>query len=102
MEKHEYTPEELAASALHQQLINLGPDTDRALMLTLRLPNGRYVGDVWLSLEDVRALTDAGMGLAMVRETTDAAAPLQLDEDEVTGQDVTNVIAGFEKLLGGE
>ena len=69
MERHEHTPEELAALELYHQLINLSPaDGDRALMVTLRLPNGRYVGDVWLSKQDVTALADASVGLAAVRD----------------------------------
>lgn len=102
MERFENTPEEMAALELYHQLISMGPDNGRALMVTLRMPNGRYVGDVRLSLEDVKRLADACMGLALVRETAEATGPLPLDEAEVTDKTVTDVITGFEKLLGGE
>jgi hypothetical protein len=63
----------LAALELFHQLVNLSPDDgDRALMVTLRLPDGRYVGDVWLSKQDTQNLADACVGLAAVREYTEA------------------------------
>jgi hypothetical protein len=59
---------ELAALELYHQLVNLSAaHDDNALMVTLRLPNGRYVGDVWLSAPDVESLTDASMGIGMIR-----------------------------------
>ncbi|MFE6474634.1 hypothetical protein [Streptomyces rochei] len=72
MDRHEHTPEELAALELYHQLANISGDDNRALMVTLRLPNGRYVGDVWLSKQDVADLSDACVGLAAVRDYTDA------------------------------
>lgn len=69
MDRHEHTPEELAALELYHQLLNLGPDNgDRTVLVTLRLPDGRYVGDVWLSKQDVNDLADATVGLAAVRD----------------------------------
>ena len=102
--------EELAAIELYQQLRNIGPDTDRALLLTLRLPSGRYVGDVWLSAADVTALTDGAVGISLVANAEparaayadDAAPPLPLAEDDLTSKDVANVIGGLEALLQSE
>lgn len=102
MDHHENTPEEMAALELYHQLCNLSPEGERDLMITVRMPNGRYVGDVWLGLEDVKRLADAAIGVALVRETAEAAAPLPIDKAEVTDKDVTDVITGFENLLGGE
>lgn len=70
-EKPPYDPE-MAALELYHQLINLSPDADRALMLTLRLPNGRYIGDVWLSRQDVTDLADASIGVAAIRDYMDS------------------------------
>lgn len=75
MQQPENTPEELAALELYHQLVNLSPDNgDRAIMITLRLPNGRYAGDVWLSKQDINDLSDACVGLAAVRDYTETAA----------------------------
>jgi hypothetical protein len=100
MDRHEHTPEELAALELYHQLVNLSPDNgDRALMVTLRMPNGRYIGDVWLSTPDVQDLADASVGLAAVREHQQAA-----DEGEplldVDASDVNDLIRETEAFLG--
>ncbi|KFG02749.1 hypothetical protein IQ62_00185 [Streptomyces scabiei] len=107
--------QELTALELFHQLVNLSPDNgDRALMVTLRLPNGRYIGDVWLSAHDVECLTDASMGMGLVRAATEQhlantayaeaeapAAPLPID-DHVTDEEVAAVINRFESLLKDE
>jgi hypothetical protein len=98
MDHHEHTPEELAALELYHQLVNLGPDNgDRALMLTLRLPNGRYVGDVWLSTQEVQDLADASVGLAALRDH-EAASSLS-DADDV---DMAASLTALEDLANGE
>ena len=98
MEKHENTPEELAALELYHQLLNLGPDNgDRTVMVTLRLPNGRYVGDVWLSKQDVNDLADATVGLAAVRDY-ELVHPLP-DADTV---DKDQALTALEKHANGE
>jgi len=92
--------QELAALELYHQLINLSPDNgDRDVMVTLRLPNGRYVGDLWLTIQDDRDLADASVGLAAVREHQDATTgePL-LDVDD---KDVDDLVADFEEFLKG-
>jgi hypothetical protein len=98
MDQHEHTPQELAALELYHQLVNLSPDNgDRALMVTLRLPNGRYVGDVWLSAQDVNDLADASVGLAAVRDheqhnpLPDAASP-----------DIQQALTQLENLANGD
>jgi hypothetical protein len=98
VDAHQNTPEELAAMELYHQLLNIGPDNgDRAVMVTLRLPNGRYIGDVWLSKQDVENLTDASVGLAAVREHQDAntTEPL-LDIDAA---DINDLLAEAEAFL---
>lgn len=109
-------PAELA-QLLRHQLAHLGPDTDRTIMLTIRLADSTYVGDVWLSAADATALTDASVGIAMVSNSehymsaaglddedyvADAAAPLPLAEDDLTDEDIDDVVAGFASLLGAE
>jgi len=101
MERHEHTPEELAALELYHQLLNLGPDNgDRTVMVTLRLPNGRYVGDVWLSKQDVDDLADATVGLAAVRDHEDALTTLP-DPDADRGA-LEQAFTALENLANGE
>ncbi|MEU5476765.1 hypothetical protein [Streptomyces mirabilis] len=91
---------EAAAQALYQALKNIGPDTDRALMATLRLPNGRYIGDVWLSTQDVQALSDGAVSITDYRNCPEEATrPPALDTSDKA---VANVLAGFEALLKSE
>lgn len=86
MDRHEHTPQELAALELFHQLLNLSADDgDRSLLITLRLPNGRFVGDVWLSKRDVECLTDSALGMALLNGSEDAADPLPIDEREIAG-----------------
>ncbi|GHC37597.1 MULTISPECIES: hypothetical protein [Streptomyces rochei group] len=96
-DRHDSSPEYLPALELYHQLLNVSPDNgDRALLITLRLPNGRYVGDVWLSKQDVADLSDACVGLAAVRDYTDAT---QLpDPDDV---DFAAEIKALENLANG-
>jgi hypothetical protein len=103
--------QELAAIELKRALANLGPDTDRALMVTLRLPSGQYVGDVWLSATDITALTDGAFAMSLVADAEaqirafddqDAADPLPPAEDDLTDADVKDVFSNFASLLGSE
>ncbi|MET8571879.1 hypothetical protein [Streptomyces sp. NPDC004783] len=97
MERHENTPEELAALELYHQLANLSADNgDRSLMVTLRLPNGRYVGDVWLSKQDINDLSDACVGLAAVREYEEAGRLPDPDN-----MDMEQALAAIENLANG-
>ena len=72
-------------------------DGDRTVMVTLRLPNGRYVGDVWLSKQDVNDLADATVGLAAVRDY-ELVHPLP-DADTV---DMDQALTALEKHANGE
>lgn len=99
--------QEMAALELYHQLVNLSPDNgDHALMLTLRLPNGRYIGDVWLSGQDVEQLIDGTLTVAQHRlaygDPEEAAGPLPLAEDDLTDADIGDVFSGFAGLLGSE
>jgi hypothetical protein len=98
VDAHQNTPEELAAMELYHQLLNIGPDNgDRTVMVTLRLPNGRYVGDVWLSKQDVEALTDAAMGQAVMRDHMEATQPEPLLD--VDAADINDLVAETEAFL---
>ena len=105
MSEQPQNPQELAALELYHQLVNLSPDDgDIALRLTVRLPNGNYVGDVLLSMQDVERLTDAAIQIVVHQEwdrQDQPAAPLDAD-DSVTDDEVADVFAGFEALLNGE
>lgn len=97
--------QEMAALELYHQLVNLSPDNgDRALMVTLRLPNGQYVGDVWLSQQDVEHLADGAMFIADRRNhfSEQAAAPLPLAEDDITDAQVDDLVADFKEFLKSE
>jgi hypothetical protein len=103
MERHEHTPEELAALELYHQLVNLSPDQGKpAVLVTLRLPSGRYVGDVWLTVPDVNDLSDACVGLAAVRDY-EHANPLTAPDalPEVDTADVTQMVTALENLANG-
>ncbi|MFJ9420725.1 hypothetical protein [Streptomyces sp. NPDC101249] len=75
-----WDPREMAAMELYHQLVELSPENgERALIVSLRLSNGRHVGDVILSSEDVTALTDA----ARLKRIADDAIDLwPVSEDE--------------------
>ncbi|MFG2276696.1 hypothetical protein ACGFNY_43930 [Streptomyces chartreusis] len=110
--------QEMAALELYHQLVNLSPDDgERDLMLTLRLPNGRYVGDVWLSKEDVEQLIDGTLTISQHRVAYGApekpADPLPIDEDDtdpwprlsqddITDDAVEGLAAEFEEFLKSE
>lgn len=102
-DREPFSSEELAAIELGYALKNLGPDTDRVAMVTIRLANGRYIEDVWLSKKDLENLVDASIAISERQSLAEAADPLPLD-DEVTAETVTDVVRGFERLLsdGGE
>lgn len=54
------TNEEMRALSLFQQLVALSPDDGETdLRVTIRLADGRFIGDVKLSRRDVEAATDA-------------------------------------------
>jgi hypothetical protein len=109
------TPEELAAIELRHALANMGPDTDRALMVTLRLPDSTHVADVWLSTADVTALTDGAISMSLVSHAEQqartlaadaAAAPLphgdDLDTDALCPDDVKELTDLFDAILNTE
>jgi hypothetical protein len=78
-----WDPSELAAMELFHQLVNLSPDdAGRALIVSLRLPDGRHIGDVVLSAPDVTALTDAAR---LKRLADDGLAAWPATEDDITG-----------------
>lgn len=70
-------PDELAAMELFHQLLALSPaGHETALRLTVRLGNGRYVGDALLSEKDVAALNDTLVSLNAFRaDLEDETAP---------------------------
>ena len=107
------TSEELAAIELGTALANMGPDTDRALMVTLRLPDGTYVADVWLSTTDVTALIDGALSMSLISHAEHqltysdiAAAPLPVDDGDaldatadLNPDDLADLTARFDAIL---
>ncbi|MGX1220363.1 hypothetical protein [Streptomyces ambofaciens] len=78
----------LLVFALYLALVSTSPDDgDRAGMVTLRLADGRYVGDVWLSTEDLKRITG--------RVNGDESGLPPVDD-----ADVEAVVRGAEILLG--
>ncbi|MCI3279119.1 hypothetical protein [Streptomyces cylindrosporus] len=102
---HIPNPRELAELLLHQ-LQHLDPDGIPALMVTLRLADGTYIGDANLSLPAEDGLVDAVISFSNYMDCTGgaepAAAPLPLAEDDLTDADVDDVLTGFATLLGSE
>lgn len=110
----QHTTEELAAIELRHALAGMGPDTDRALMVTLRLPDGTFVADIWLSTADVTALTDGALAMSLVAHTEHqlkfsdiAAGPLPIDEggldvDGLNPADIADLTGRFDAILNDE
>lgn len=102
---HIPNPRELAELLLHQ-LQNLDPAGVPALMVTLRLADGTYVGDANLSLPAEDGLVDAVISFSNYLDCTGGgeqpAAPLPLAEDDLTDADVKDVFSNFASLLGSE
>lgn len=97
---HAMSPDELAAQELFQQLLALSPGIDEtALRLTIRLGDGRYVGDLLLSANDVAALNDSLISLNAYRaDTNPTQRPAQLPIDD---QDITDMVNALEDLANG-
>ena len=98
----------LAAHELFQQLLALSPGGhETALRLTVRLGDGRYVGDLLLSENDVAALNDALISLNAYRAdleaetapTGDTTAPEVLPD--IDSSDVTAMVNALENLANG-
>ncbi|MFD9443390.1 hypothetical protein [Streptomyces sp. NPDC060001] len=67
--EHELSREELQAIELCAQLAALSPEDDpTAVRITLRIGNGRLVGEALLSAKAVEALTDSVISLNGYRE----------------------------------
>jgi hypothetical protein len=70
---------DLLVFALYHALVASSPDDgDRAGMVTLRLSDGRYVGDVWLSTPDLKRITGLVNG-----DGSDLPAVDDADADDV-------------------
>ncbi|WP_109030107.1 hypothetical protein [Streptomyces rubrogriseus] len=70
---------DLLVFALYHVLIATSPDDgDRAGMVTLRLADGRYVGDVWLSTPDLKRITGQ-----LSDDESDLPAVADADADDV-------------------
>lgn len=85
----ELSNDDLRAIELLHQLQALSPeDAATAVRMTLRMPNGAYVGDALLSAKAVEALTDSTISLNAYLETAvgdpeTVADPLpELDADD--------------------
>ncbi|CAM5500633.1 MULTISPECIES: hypothetical protein [Streptomyces] len=80
------TPQEIRALALFTQLANLSPDDGETdARITIRLGNGKFIGDVLLPARDMDAVTDAVASLNAYRrdmrdETDPALAPAATEQ----------------------
>ncbi|MFF8610763.1 hypothetical protein ACF06X_33195 [Streptomyces sp. NPDC015346] len=69
MADRELSPDEMRAVELLMQLQALSPDTaTTVLRISLRMPDGSYIGDALLSANAVAALNDATLSLVAYRE----------------------------------
>lgn len=89
MADREYTPEEAALLDLLKELAGLSSDTDNDGRILILGPDGRFVGDVALSLWDIVTATKA---LAAAKAFTDA----QPDLDPVVEQDLEEQFIGLD------
>lgn len=96
LENPELSPED-AAQVLLKALQEIGPDTDRALMATLRLPDHTYIGDVWLSAQDVEELTVAATALGESHAAFNAQLPPT--PTEPTAEEIADGIKQLEQFL---
>lgn len=79
---------DLLVFALYHALIATSPDDgDRAGLVTVRLADGRYVGDVWLSESDLKLIAGRVSGGGS-------------DLPAVDDADIAAVVRGAERLLG--
>ncbi|WP_161294027.1 hypothetical protein [Streptomyces sp. SID161] len=101
--EHPFSNEEMRLAELLHQFLALSDDRDIAGRLIFRGPKGEYIGETTLSARDIEAATDALTSVNAYRADLEEAglkpeAPLP----RVDAEAVTDVVAGFEKLLGGE
>lgn len=99
LEEPELTPAD-AAHVLLKALQEIGPDTDRVLMATLRLAGGTYIGDTWLSKQDVEELTVAATALGESHAAFNTQVPPPAAE--LTEQQIAEGIRQIEDHLKGE
>ncbi|MFB7359580.1 hypothetical protein [Streptomyces gardneri] len=80
MADREMTPEEMRAVELLMQLQALSPeDAPTAVRVSLRMPDGSYVGEALLSADAVDALNDSTLAMVAYRDTQ---APFQSPQAE--------------------
>lgn len=69
MADRDLTPDEMRAVELLMQLQALSPaDAATAVRMSLRMPDGSYIGDALLSTNAVAALTDATLSMVAYRD----------------------------------
>lgn len=106
-------PRDLILKFLHEQFTHLSPSgDDNAALLTLRTSDGRYVGDVRFSEQDVQTLSMALESILNYRDCTEensrpdvAMPPLPVDDEPLPtadAKDVKDLLAGIESLVNGE
>jgi hypothetical protein len=102
MAEREHTNDEMRLEELRQQLLALSADTECGGRITFRAPNGKYVGEVTLSVRDIEAVTDSLISLNYYRadmaEATRPAEPLP----EVDAAEVAAMISALQDLADGE
>ncbi|MEU8469566.1 hypothetical protein AB0F30_16860 [Streptomyces sp. NPDC029006] len=101
--EHPFSNEEMRLAELLHQFLALSDDQDVAGRLIFRGPKGEYIGETTLSARDIEAATDALTSVNAYRADLEEAglkpeAPLP----KVDASDVSEVLTGFQKLLGGE
>lgn len=104
MDRRENTPEEQALLDLYAQLMNLSDDTTVGGRFIFLSPEGVIVANGSLAPADIAAATIALQSLNAHRKSMQDIAASHTDTrlPSVDEQAVTDVVTGFEKLLGGE
>ena len=102
--EHPFSNEEMRLAELLHQFLALSDDQDVAGRLIFRGPKGEYIGETTLSTRDIEAATDALTSVNAYRADLEEAGlkPEAAPLPKVDASDVTAMLSGFEKLLGGE
>jgi hypothetical protein len=98
----ELSNEELRAIELVAQLAALSPEGDpTSVRMTLRLGDGRLVGEALLSARAVEALTDDMVSLNAYQADMEEAGLTAVSLPPVDANDVTEMLQALENIANG-
>lgn len=101
MAGREPTADELRVLAIYEQLRALSDSEEVGAMVIITIPGSRLVQSVSLSPRDLEAATEALASLNAAKAATEESTR-PVDLPEVDGDDVDEIVSGFEALLKDE